>query len=108
MSMTTEVDLEFDLADRIRKALRVSGLGVGVIAERLEVNRNTIGNWINGHIHPSVQSLYAIATLTGVPFEWLKNGDNPPSSDDPQDDPDWTAFKQWCAWRDSNPQPSDP
>ena|GEM_PF-1313038 len=71
------LNLEWDTADRIRKALRESGIGVSEAAERLEVNRNTIGNWINGHIMPNTQSLYAIAAITGVPYEWLKTGKAP-------------------------------
>jgi len=72
MSMTHErLSLDFDEADRIRKAMRVRDIGVQELADELDVNRNTIGNWINGRITPSVQTLYAIAAVTGVPFEWL-------------------------------------
>lgn len=85
MSILIPVNLEFDLADRIRKALRASDIGVSEAAERLEVNRNTVGNWINGHITPSVQTLYAIAAITGVPFEWLKTG-KAPSEDGADED----------------------
>ncbi|PDQ34166.1 MAG: hypothetical protein B5766_12870 [Candidatus Lumbricidophila eiseniae] len=79
MSMNTleRLALDFDEADRIRKAMRASGVGVQDLARHLDVNRNTVGNWINGHIQPSVQSLYAIAAVTGVPFQWLKTGTLP-------------------------------
>lgn len=96
MSILIPVNLEFDLADRIRKALRASDIGVSEAAERLEVNRNTVGNWINGHITPSVQTLYAIAAITGVPFEWLKTG-KAPSEDGASDE---------SRPRESNPRPS--
>src|SRR6218665_70120 len=79
MSMNTleRLALDFDEAERIRKAMRASGVGVQDLARHLDVNRNTVGNWINGHIQPSVQSLYAIAAVTGVPFQWLKTGTPP-------------------------------
>lgn len=83
MSIHTEApaytarDLEPDLADRMRKALRVSGVGVQEMAEYLGVSRNTVGTWVNGHIAPKVQSVRLWALRTGVPFEWLMNGESP-------------------------------
>jgi transcriptional regulator with XRE-family HTH domain len=65
----------WDLADRMRKALRAGGIEVGAMARYLEVNRNTIGNWINGHNKPSPASLRMWAMLTGVDYEWLRDGD---------------------------------
>lgn len=49
-------DLGFDLADRMRKALRVSGVTVQQMADYLGVSRNTVSTWINGHIVPSTQT----------------------------------------------------
>lgn len=69
-----ELDLEFDLADRMRRALRVSHVGVQDMAEYLGVARNTVGTWINGHIQPSTQTIRLWALRTGVPFEWLQTG----------------------------------
>lgn len=68
---------EFDLADRMRKALRSSGVGVMEMADYLGVARNTISNWINGHVAPSKQSLRLWALRTGVDFEWLQTGEKP-------------------------------
>lgn len=70
-------DLEPDLADRMRKALRVSGVGAGEIAEYLGVARNTVSTWINGRIVPSTQTLRLWALRTGVPFSWLQTGQVP-------------------------------
>jgi len=64
-------ELDFDLADRMRKALRVSGLTVQEIADYLGVTRGTVSTWINGHIHPSTQTLRLWAARTGVPYSWL-------------------------------------
>ena len=75
-------DLEFDQADRIRRALRVSGVSVQDLADALEVSRNTVGNWINGHGPVRVSHLMAIAAITGAPFAWLKDGNSPSATAD--------------------------
>jgi transcriptional regulator with XRE-family HTH domain len=48
---------EWDVADRLRKALRVAGIGVGEMADYLGVSRTSVSNWINGRVQPSVQTL---------------------------------------------------
>lgn len=77
-------DLSFDIADRMRKALRVSGVGVQEMADYLDVARNTVGTWINGKVVPSTQTVRLFAIRTGVPFAWIKDGklDNGPSDPD--------------------------
>ena len=69
--------LEFDLADRMRRALKVSGLNVQEMADYLGVARNTVSTWINGHITPSLQTLRLWAIKTDVPLEWLRTGKIP-------------------------------
>lgn len=80
--MSTAIDfneaLTFDMADRLRKALRISGIGVGDMAHYLGVNRNSVTNWINGHNPPSKQTRRLWAIHTGVPLEWLETGVVPP------------------------------
>jgi transcriptional regulator with XRE-family HTH domain len=63
--------LAFDLADRMRKALRASDTSVQDMADFLGVTRGTVSTWINGHIHPSTQTLRLWAARTNVPYEWL-------------------------------------
>ncbi len=77
MSIEQEMStrLEFDLADRMRRALRVSDLGVQEMADYLGVARNTVSNWINGRIVPNKQSLRLWAMRTGVPLAWLETGE---------------------------------
>lgn len=65
---------EFDLADRMRKALRTSHVGVQEMADYLGVARNTVSTWINGKIQPSMQTVRLWALRTGVPYVWLKDG----------------------------------
>ncbi len=62
---------EWDVADRMRKALRQARVGPQEMADYLGVSRQSVGNWINGRIEPSVQTLRLWAMRTGVPFEWL-------------------------------------
>ena len=67
---------EWDLADRMRKALRTAHLGVQEMADYLDVSRNTVGTWINGRVDPSVQTLRLWALRTGVPYGWLVTGED--------------------------------
>jgi transcriptional regulator with XRE-family HTH domain len=97
-----EVIPTWDVADRMRKALRFSGVGVQEIADYLGVSRNTVSTWINGRIEPSKQTVRLWALRTGVPFEWLETGKTPTG---PEPDEGLNVER---ARRDSNPQPSDP
>lgn len=68
--------LDFDQADRMRRALRVSGVSVQEMADHLRVTRNTIGNWINGRSEPRSRDLQDFASKTGVPEKWITTGTN--------------------------------
>ena len=100
MSVEREMSarLEFDLADRMRRALRISGVTVQDVADYLGVARNTVSTWINGHIVPSKQTLRLWAMRTGVPFAWLETGQVP--ADDGKGPESYTT-------RDLNPEPAD-
>lgn len=74
MTNDVEVTPEWDLADRMRKALRHAGVAVQEIADYLEVDRSTVSTWINGRNQPSRQTLRLWAMRTGVPYAWLKEG----------------------------------
>ena len=73
-ALETHLDLGWDLADRLRKSLRVSGVGVQEMAEELGMERNTVGRYINGHSRPARPTLIVWAMRTGVPLEWLETG----------------------------------
>jgi len=77
--------LEFDLADRMRRALRVSDVGVQEMADYLGVARNTVSTWINGRIIPNKQTLRLWAMRTAVPFAWLETGTMPEDGNGPND-----------------------
>jgi transcriptional regulator with XRE-family HTH domain len=87
MSMSTEGAFipEWDLADRLAKALRACGLSAHEMADYLGVHRNTVSAWMNGRTPPSIQSVRLWALRTGVPFEWLLDGTmkSPPSPPPP-------------------------
>lgn len=82
LNVSTDSRYDFDTADRIRRAMRVADVSVQELAEALEVNRNTIGNWINGRRSPKRRDLAAIALRTGFSIEWLETGKTP----DPEPD----------------------
>ena len=66
---------QFDQADRMRKALRVSGVSVGEMADFLGVARESVGRWINGRTEPSNQTLRLWAIHTGVSYDWILAGE---------------------------------
>lgn len=68
---------EFDLADRMRKALRVSGWSVQRIADCIGVSRNTVSSWLNGRSVPNEDQLYLWSVYTRAPLEWLQRGERP-------------------------------
>ena len=75
--LTREVDrLDWDLVDRLHKALRVSGVGVAEMASALGVHRNTVGTYLRGRI-PDRRTLVTWAITCGVPLEWLITGKLP-------------------------------
>lgn len=92
--------LEFDLADRMRRALRVSGIGPGVMADYLGVRRETVSTWITGRITPDKRTRMLFAMRTGVPIEWLETGQVPDQGPTPDGGSELPRL-------DSNQQPSD-
>src|SRR5258707_13342976 len=62
---------DWDIADRMRKALRTADIGVGEMADYLGVSRTSVSNWINGRIEPSFQTVRLWSMRTGVELEWV-------------------------------------
>jgi transcriptional regulator with XRE-family HTH domain len=82
MTSPAAVIPQWDQADRMRKALRDSGISVYAIAGFLGVSRTSVSNWINGRVEPSVMTLRLWAQATGVSYRWLchgSDGPHPPS-----------------------------
>ena len=72
MPATAATVPEWDLADRMRKALRTADVGVQEMADYLGVARNTVSTWINGRITPNAQTQRLWALRCGVSYEWLR------------------------------------
>jgi transcriptional regulator with XRE-family HTH domain len=68
---------EWTLADRLGKSMRDADFSVQEMADYFEVNRNTIGGWINGRVKPDIESVRQWGVRTGVPYEWLITGEAP-------------------------------
>jgi transcriptional regulator with XRE-family HTH domain len=93
---------QWDLADRLAKALRVSGVGASEMAEHLGVHRNTVGGYLHGHHVPMRAALIVWALRTGVPLEWLTGQQPAPHPVGPVE-----GLADECAVRELNPQPAD-
>ena len=70
----TEVP-QWDVADRMGKALRSSGVKPAQMALYLGVHRNTITNYTSGRVTPSRATLIAWADITRRPLDWIETGD---------------------------------
>ncbi len=68
----------------IRKEL---GLSQSTLAERLGVARTTVTRWETGEREADRATLMAIASTTGVSFEWLQTGEGPMFPPFPVPDP---------------------
>jgi transcriptional regulator with XRE-family HTH domain len=77
---------EFEIGDRMRKALQKSGMTSLDMAEYLGVSQASVSNWINNRHEPTKQTVMLWALKTGIPFEWIATG---------------------CTPRDLNPEPTD-
>ena len=73
--------LEWDMADRMRKALRAADLPVQEVADYMGVSRNTISAWINGRATPRKSMLRLFALRVGASYKWLETGEAPSSPD---------------------------
>lgn len=80
MSNTSPGPIEWDLTDRLAKSLKVGGVGKREMAEHLGVARNTVTNYLSGRTTPTVSTLRVWALRCGVPFEWLRDGVDPPAN----------------------------
>lgn len=62
---------EFNLADRMRKAMRDAGISAQDMAAYLGCSRTSISNWTNGRVEPDTRTLRLWALRTGVSYDWL-------------------------------------
>ncbi|WJZ04004.1 helix-turn-helix domain-containing protein [Corynebacterium freiburgense] len=74
--------LEFNLGDRLRKALEIADLTAIDMATYLDISKFTISRYINGKVPVPLQTLRLWSLRTGVPLEWLQTGKTPTSDPD--------------------------
>ena len=67
-------DVAWDVADRLRKSREAAGLEQVELAERIEVSRQTVGNYENRRVQPQKTTIMLWALVTGVPVQWLRTG----------------------------------
>lgn len=67
---------EWNVGDRLRKALRDVGISTAEMGEYLGITRETVSRYMNsdGRIVP-LQTLRLWALRTGVPLEWIQTGE---------------------------------
>ncbi|WP_233568398.1 helix-turn-helix domain-containing protein [Frigoribacterium sp. PhB118] len=70
----------FDLADRLRKARETAEVSQDEMAEQIGVSRRSIVRYEGGATVPR-SALLLWSMRTGVPMEWLLNGEAPPTGD---------------------------
>lgn len=76
----------FTFADRLGKALHVSGVSNQDMADALGVSRATVSNYTSGRTAPSKLQIKEWALKTGAPIEWIKTGIDP--TENPHQSPD--------------------
>lgn len=91
---------EWTMGDRLRKAREAAGLEQQELAQKIGVARTTISNAEKGKVNPRQIVINSWSLATGVPVQWLQNGETPTGG------PGGGNFTM-CARRDSNSQPSD-
>lgn len=74
MSTTTAVSLEWDMADRMRKAREVAGLSQTDMAARLSIARSSVVNYERRHTTPLPAIRKAWADACGVSDDWIRTG----------------------------------
>jgi len=71
MSTHTAPALEFDQADRMRKARESAGLSQTEMAQRLTIARSSVVNYERRHTHPLPAIRKAWAEACGVDDDWI-------------------------------------
>jgi transcriptional regulator with XRE-family HTH domain len=72
---SSAVDERLELAGRIRSARRAAKLSQTALAELVGVTPSAAAQWEHPHgTSPGLQRLQAIASATGVTFQWLAVG----------------------------------
>lgn len=91
---------QFTLGDRMRLVLHDRGYSVQDAADYFEVNRNTVGNWLNGRIRPTAATVKLWSMWLRIDRAWLETGQAPTGGPDgdglPQLDSNQQPFVLWA------------
>lgn len=69
---------EWTLGWRLQRSLAHATMTTGDMADELGVARSTVSRWMNDHgSAPRAAFVKQWALRTGVPYEWLKDGETP-------------------------------
>lgn len=79
--MKTVVTLEWDYADRLRKAREVAGYNQGEMARALNISRQSVVNYERRNTEPLPLIREKWAEVCGVSEEWLVSGYGLPRRD---------------------------
>ena len=67
-----------ELHERIKLAIKQSGLTQNALAEKLGISRGSVSQWVSSNIAtrtaPSKENLSRLAELSGISIDWLWNG----------------------------------
>lgn len=66
------------LGQRINEIRQASGLNQVELAKRLNISKQTVSNWENDNIQPSIEMLVRISKFFGVTTDYLLGLDNIP------------------------------
>jgi transcriptional regulator with XRE-family HTH domain len=69
--------LDWTLGWRLRRSAAFAGIELQSMAEYLEVSKQTISRWTRDEDRPKRVFIKAWAERTGVPLDWLEDGDTP-------------------------------
>ena len=68
---------QFDVADRLKKALSVADVPVGEMAEYIGITRETLSRYLNGRTPAPIAVVRLISVRTRVSLTWLQTGKAP-------------------------------
>lgn len=68
---------EWDITDRLRKALKIGGVSAQQMAAELDCHRQTVAGYLNGKHKPPTAVLKVWALKCGVRYPWLATGEVP-------------------------------
>jgi len=64
------------LAEKIKKAIKKTGLTQTAFEKKYNISENLISSWIHGKRNPSITSLNKIAEATKIPLEYFLEEDD--------------------------------